>query len=109
MRVLITGINGFTGIHLERYLIDRGYDVYGTVIDSPQDDRHLQCDITKRDDIDRVMKHISPEFVIHTAGLAHVTANHASLIYDVNVIGSENLLQSLVDNGIKPKKGDNGK
>ena len=104
MRVLITGINGFTGIHLERYLVDRGYDVYGTVIDTPQDERHIQCDITKKSDLDIVMKRVVPEFVIHTAGLAHVTANHASLIYDVNVIGSENLLQSLVDNDIKPKK-----
>lgn len=104
MRVLITGINGFTGIHLERYLTEKGYDVYGTVVGEPQTIKHLQCDITKRDDIDIVVKEVLPEFVIHTAGLAHVTANHASFIYDVNVIGSENLLQSLIDNSIKPKK-----
>jgi len=104
MKVLITGINGFTGVHLESHLESRGYDVYGTVIDIPKSDKHFQCDITKKDQVDEVMKAVEPDYLLHIAGLAHVTANHASLIYDVNVVGSENILQSLVDNNIKPKK-----
>ena len=30
-KVLITGIDGFTGKYLEKFLISKGYDVYGTV------------------------------------------------------------------------------
>lgn len=104
MRVLITGINGFTGIHLEKHFIERGYDVYGTVVKTPLSSTHLQCDITNKEQVDSVIKEVAPDYLIHTAGLAHVTQNAASLIYNVNVIGSENILQSLIDNGIKPKK-----
>lgn len=104
MRVLITGINGFTGIHLEKHLTKRGYDVYGTVIGLPQKEKYFQCDITHKDQVDKVIREVNPDYVVHTAGLAHVTTNVASKIYDVNVIGSENILQSLVDNGITPQK-----
>ncbi|MEA3491481.1 MAG: GDP-mannose 4,6-dehydratase [Campylobacterota bacterium] len=104
MRVLITGIDGFTGVHLEKHLKEHGYDVYGTVIGIPTNERYFMCDITDKAQIDRVVESVKPNYVIHIAGLAHVTQNHASMIYDVNVIGSENLLQSLVDNGVKPKK-----
>jgi len=104
MRVLITGINGFTGMHLEKHFAKKGYDVYGTVFKTPLSSKHLQCDITDKAQVDSLFKEIAPDYLIHTAGLAHVTQNAASLIYNVNVIGSENILQSLIDNGIKPKK-----
>jgi GDP-6-deoxy-D-talose 4-dehydrogenase len=29
-RVLITGIDSFTGVHLSKYLEKAGYDIYGT-------------------------------------------------------------------------------
>lgn len=103
-KVLITGINGFTGIHLEKYLIEQGFDVYGTVIDEPKQTNHIQCDITKKSEVDRVFSVVKPDYVIHLAAISFVGESNASLIYDVNVIGSENILKSLVDNGVNPKK-----
>ena len=103
-KILITGINGFTGIHLEKYLLDQGFDVYGTVIGEPQKEKHLQCDITKKDQVDRTLLHVRPDYVIHLAAISFVGESNASLIYDVNVIGSENLLQSLHEHKIHPKK-----
>ncbi len=102
--VLITGINGFTGIYLEKFFIEKGFKVFGTVIDIPKQKNHLQCDITQKDQVDHVIQTVKPHYVIHIAAISFVGESNASLIYDVNVIGTENILQSLVENDIKPKK-----
>lgn len=103
-KVLITGINGFTGIYLEKYLTDQGFDVYGTVIDTPQQPNHFQCDITQKYQVDSVIKAVRADYLIHIAAISFVGEGNASMIYDVNVIGTENILQSLIDNDVKPKK-----
>jgi len=103
-KVLITGINGFTGIHLERHLSKNGFDVYGTVIDTPKFKNHFQCDITHKTEIKNVISNIKPDYVVHIAAISFVGESNASLIYDVNVMGTENILQTLVDENITPKK-----
>ncbi len=103
-KVLITGINGFTGIHLEKHLTSNGFDVYGTVLDTPKQENHLQCDITKKAQVDKVISTVKPDYLIHTAAISFAAEKNSSLIYDVNVIGTENILQSLIDNGSIPKK-----
>ncbi len=103
-KVLITGINGFTGVHLEKYLSTHGFDVYGTVIASPKQKNHIQCDLTRKDQVHAVIASVMPEYVIHIAAISFVAESNASLIYNVNVIGTENLLQALVDNNCTPKK-----
>ena len=40
-RVLITGIDGFTGKYVEQVLRARGYDVYGTVIAGAENPHHI--------------------------------------------------------------------
>jgi len=103
-KVLITGINGFTGVHLEKYLLSKSFDVYGTVIGKNKQKNHIQCDIRDKDQVNNVIKMIQPDYVIHIAAISFVGESNASLIYDVNLIGTENLLQALIDNHIKPKK-----
>ncbi len=103
-KVLITGINGFTGIHLEKHLASNGFDVYGTVLDTPKQKNHLQCDITKKAQVDKVISSVKPDYLIHIAAISFAAEKNSSLIYDVNVIGTENILQSLIDNGIIPQK-----
>ena len=103
-KILITGIDGFTGVHLEKHLRDQGFDVYGTVIDNPEKEKHLQCNITKKDQVDRTILQVMPDYVIHMAAISFVGESDASLIYDVNVIGSENILRSLHEHQIHPKK-----
>ena len=103
-RVLITGINGFTGVHLETYLTSKGFDVCGTVIDTPLRENHYQCDITQIDQVDKVISELKPDYLIHIAGISFPGENNASLIYDVNVIGTENILRALTKYSIYPKK-----
>lgn len=103
-KVLITGINGFTGIHLEKYLTEQGLDVFGTVIDTPKTKNHFQCNITHKAEVKNIISTIKPDYVVHIAAISFVGESNASLIYDVNVLGTENILQALVDNNVKPKK-----
>jgi len=103
-KVLITGINGFTGVHLERYLSENGFNVYGTVVDTPKFRNHFQCDITHKTEIKNVISNIKPDYVIHIAAISFVGESNASLIYNVNVMGTENILQALLDENISPKK-----
>ncbi len=103
-KVLITGINGFTGVYLEQYLKNKGFDVYGTVIGMPKSAKHFHCDIVNKDDIDTVLNEVQPDYVIHIAALSFVAQSNPSLFYNVNVIGTENILQSLIDHNMSPKK-----
>ena len=102
--VLVTGINGFTGKYLEKALENMGFDGYGTVIDAPESDKHFLCDIRKKDQTVELFRKLRPDYLIHTAGISFPAEKNASLIYDVNVIGTENLLSSMDDNNIRPKK-----
>ena len=103
-KVLITGINGFTGVHLEAYLSGKGFDVYGTVIDTSKQAKHFQCDIREKDQVDHVISSVRPDYVIHIAAISFVGESDASLMYEVNVLGTENLLKSLLKHEVRPKK-----
>ncbi|MCK5677673.1 MAG: GDP-mannose 4,6-dehydratase [Flavobacteriaceae bacterium] len=103
-KVLITGINGFTGVHLESYLTKQGFDVFGTVINTPKAKNHFQCDITHKTAIKNIIANIKPDYVVHIAAISFVGESNASLIYDINVMGTENILQALLKHNINPKK-----
>ena len=95
-RVLLIGRDSFTGKYLSEYLKDSGYSIYGTTRKS--------CDITKKDDIKRVLKEIRAEYIILLAGVASPAHGDIDSFYRVNSVGAINLLESLIELNIKPKK-----
>lgn len=103
-KVLITGIDGFTGKHLENKLETLGYNVYGTVIADSQSPKHLVCDIRKSDDTDEIFRLLQPDFIVHLAAISYAGETNTSLIHDVNVVGTENILNSIRNAGINPRK-----
>lgn len=103
-KVLITGIDGFTGIHLEKLLIEKGYDVFGTVLLNSHNKNLLKCDLTKFNEIVGVIEKVQPKFIFHLAGISFVGEQNKSLIYDVNVLGTENLLEAVLKCNLKPQK-----
>lgn len=103
-RLLITGIAGFTGDHLAKHFTALGYEVYGTTIDEPCMPEHFRCDLRDRDAIRSVVDQIQPTHVIHLAAISFVGESNASLLYDVNVIGSCNLLDALAGLPKAPQK-----
>lgn len=103
MRVLITGIEGFTGNYLEKYLLSKNFDVYGTTIESPTKPTHFKCDITNIDEVQVVLSRLIPDFIINLAAISFVAANPMKM-YEVNVFGALNILDSLIKLKQTPKK-----
>ena len=95
MRVLITGIDGFTGIHLSRYL-KSDYEVFGTSL-KKEEKNIFKCDITNKEEIKKVLDKVKPDYVIHLAGISFVGHSNYEDFYKVNVIGTQNLLESIKD------------
>lgn len=75
-KVLITGGNGFVGIHLYEYLIDKGYDV--SILDSGDkmnrikhynsNIRYLQCELGTG----KLLELPNVDYIVHLAALPHV-------------------------------------
>ena len=95
-RVLIIGIDSFTGKYLSKYLKDNGYSVYGTTKKS--------CDIRKKEDIKKILIDIRADYIILLAGVASPAYGDISAFYHINTIGAINLLESLVELNMQPKK-----
>lgn len=84
MRVLVTGLDGFTGRYVERELLAHGHEVQG-----------LMSDLLNADDLAAEVKAKQPEAVIHLAAIAFVGHGGTSAFYQVNLIGTRNLLEAL--------------
>ena len=102
-KVLITGIDSFTGTHLSKYLKKSGYDVYGTSL-FVEDVKKYKCDITKKDEIKDVLQKVRPDFLIHLSGISFAAHDNNEDFYKVNTIGTTNILDAFVESGLKPLK-----
>ena len=98
--ILVTGISGFTGRHLAASLIDAGAIVHG-FSSSQLDDttqiingQNIVGCLTEPETLTHAVDLTNPDYVFHLAGISF--ANHKSALpyYDVNVIGTENLLKA---------------
>jgi len=102
-RVLIFGIDGFTGNHLSAYLQNAGYDVYGTSY-SGTSGKTFKVDITYKADIDTVLKEVVPDFIIVLSGISFPAHGHNEDFYAINTIGAINILDVLIHLNQNPKK-----
>ncbi len=97
-KVLITGINGFTGKYLKKYLEENNYEVYGISNQIDQDDSTIfQCDITNIEEIKEILIKIQPNYIVHLAAISFVQHANIQEIYNVNVIGTQNLLDACTE------------
>jgi nucleoside-diphosphate-sugar epimerase len=104
-RVLITGIQGFTGKFLQELLLSRGYAVYGiSNAITEETDTNVNCDITNTSLLTTILERVSPNYIIHLAAISFVQHENPSEIYQVNILGTESLLEAIVKAKIKPKK-----
>ena len=94
-RALITGINGFTGQYVADELKHAGYDVYGTGAVASDLPQYFQTDLLDIIGLAEVVKEVQPAVVVHLAAIAFVGHGNANNFYQVNVIGTRNLLESL--------------
>ena len=94
-RVLITGLQGFTGRHMATELENCGYEVWGIGIVDPAEPRTLSADLTDPASLSAALSVVQPQYVIHLAGVAFVGHGQPKAFYDINLVGTRNLLEAL--------------
>jgi nucleoside-diphosphate-sugar epimerase len=96
MRVLVTGLEGFTGRYVGAELRQAGYEVFGlsSRLDGSTDD---PIDLLDAKALARIVENIRPQAVIHLAAIAFVGHGDLDAIYRTNIIGTRNLLSALAD------------
>lgn len=105
MRTLITGGVGFVGPHLASHLVKCGDDVAVTYLYTEKDPpvplpkatQTIALDITKKDEVDQVIKLLQPDAVYHLAARTFVPTSEQDPkdVFDVNVFGLMNLLDAV--------------
>ncbi len=97
-KVLITGSEGFVGKHLWKELSENGYQVYGTQLKADvQDDSHFVCDITKPEDLNKLVADLLPDAIIHLAAWSNPGSSfvYPQKTFEVNTLGTINLLEAV--------------
>lgn len=102
-KVLITGVNGFTGRYVKTALERNGYSVVGMVSSGPKEGQ-IACDLTDRQAVFEMMKIVRPDYIINLAAISFVGHEKQSEFYDVNVFGALNLLESAYSLDLPIKK-----
>jgi len=103
-RVLITGVDGFTGRHLSTVLAAQGHEVVGishSPITRPVEGLSdwRTCDLADAAALKAVMADLRPEKVAHLAAIAFVSHGVVEDIYRTNIVGSRNLLEAVASAG----------
>ncbi len=112
MRALITGINGQDGSYLAEFLLEKGYEVYGTVkrnsvaenqtarLDSIYDrigKNLIYADLTDLSSLLNALRISNPDEVYNLAAQSHVRVSFDQPVYTANAtgIGTLNLLEAV--------------
>ncbi|MVX62879.1 NAD-dependent epimerase/dehydratase family protein [Clostridium chromiireducens] len=108
MKALITGVNGFVGNYLSKYLIEQGYTVYGTVIEDNvvMENVNIQkMNLLNKEEVSETIKSINPDYIYHLAGQSAVGLSwkEPTLTMNVNINGTINLLDAVRENNIDTK------
>jgi GDP-6-deoxy-D-talose 4-dehydrogenase len=103
-KVLIFGLDSFTGVYLKKYLIEKGYDVYGSIFSGSKSEKIFICDITNQYNVDLIFDQINPDFIFILAGISRSVNENPTEVYNINIFGPLNILESLKKKKINPTK-----
>ncbi len=93
MRILLTGADGFTGLHFVKAARSAGHDII-----------EFTANLTDRAATKLQVEQAAPQAVVHLAAISFVGHENASAFYDVNVIGTLNLLDALQELDVPPSR-----
>jgi len=94
-RVLITGLNGFTGRYMATELESHGWEVWGLGSQSADQPRYHCVDLADATGLHAIVSEVRPDAVVHLAGIAFVGHGDAQAFYRVNLLGTYQLLAAL--------------
>lgn len=113
MRALITGVAGFAGRYLARYLLDQGDQVSGLVRKGrrlPDADLSarvslFEADLLCIDEVRAVLDDAEPDVVYHLAAQASVAQSLADPLetFRNNVVGQAALFEAILAEGARPR------
>jgi GDP-6-deoxy-D-talose 4-dehydrogenase len=103
-KVLVTGVDGFTGKHLGNALKLSGFKVIGLSDQSTDADDVFTCDLLDKESLQQIVTEVNPDYVIHLAAISFVGHGNADDFYRINVLGTVNLLEALLKLEKKPVK-----
>ena len=103
MKIFVTGVCGQLGHDVVKELASRGYDAVGsditekyTGVDDIQAE-YVQLDITDKNAVDKALKEIKPDSVVHCAAWTAVDAaedeENKSKVYAINADGTRNIAE----------------
>jgi nucleoside-diphosphate-sugar epimerase len=98
-RILVTGGDGFTGRHLCAHLRAQGDEVIEITEHAVKAAHEIHAELTDAAQVRDAVARARPDRVVHLAAIAFPGHADAAAIYRVNVVGTLNLLQALVENG----------
>jgi farnesol dehydrogenase len=105
MKYFVTGATGFIGYHLSKSLIENGGEVNALCRSEakssllPSEVNIIYGGILDRDALRRGMK--GCDYVFHLAAYAKVWAKDSGIYYEINVRGTNNVLDIAIESGVK--------
>ncbi|MBI1866274.1 MAG: GDP-mannose 4,6-dehydratase [Candidatus Staskawiczbacteria bacterium] len=114
MKILITGITGFVGSHLSEYCMTKpNVELYGTFLDKKglknlehikNNIEFLLCDLTKKEQVRKVILKVKPDKIFHLAGQSQVSFSFQSpekTLFN-NIVSDVNLFEAIKNIKINP-------
>ena len=100
MKALITGVDGFVGKYLSEYLLEQGYEIYGTtILENYENDKInvKKMNLLDEEQVNGVIENTKPDKVFHLAGQSAVGLSWKSpvLTVNINVNGTLNILEAI--------------
>jgi len=102
-KILITGVNGFTGAYLKNLAEDE-YDIYGIDYKGKFNKKIKKIDLKDKKKLTNFILKIEPKFIIHLGGISQVNESNSNKLFLTNILGTKNLLESIQLMQIKPEK-----
>lgn len=111
MRALVTGMTGFIGSHLSEFLLEKEFEVVGTVWDKSElknvvgikdKVRILDCDIRDRTRVEEIVKEVRPDTIYHLAAQSFPTVSwdEPARTLDTNVLGTSHIFEAVRKNDL---------
>ena len=103
MKFLVTGASGFLGYHVCKFLIEKNQEVIGLdVNDFEYDDLKNEIKFYKGDIRDsKLIEKVTENVDVVMHGAAALPSESKKVIYDVNLKGMDNILESCIKNKVK--------
>ena len=94
-KILITGINGYIGNSLNKFLLIKGFDVWG-IDKKSYNNKTIKINLLNYKETKKCIKSFSSfDVIIHTAAIAHKNSFFKNKKHNTNIIITQNIINSI--------------